>query len=240
MWHQPRTLNLLSSLLIFFGVAALLFALAAWALRLPFQPVRLVILSDTLQQVKVSEVESALDGKLGDNFFRLNPEEIQLVLEQLPWVRHADVRKLWPAHLEVSIEEHVPAALWGEKGDRLVNTHGEVFNAMLPKKYPNTLPHFIGPDGNSFPMLERYKEISKKLAPLGLAPQQLVLSSRLAWQIQLEDGLLIDLGREQTKSPISQRIDRFVEIYKPYIMKRDSRPRRVDLRYLNGFVLQIR
>ena len=56
----------------------------------------------------------------------------------------------------------------------------------------------------------------------------------------IEDGLLIDLGREQTKSPISQRIDRFVEIYKPYIMKRDLRPRRVDLRYLNGFVLQIR
>ena len=37
-------------------------------------------------------------------------------LESCPWMRRADVRRIWPARLEVRVEEHRPAARWEVRG----------------------------------------------------------------------------------------------------------------------------
>jgi hypothetical protein len=35
---------------------------------------------------------------------------------------------------------------------------------------------------------------------------QVTLSPRLAWQLKLENGMLVDIGREQPKSPVGVRL----------------------------------
>ena len=244
MWHKPHILNAISDLLIVAAAAALLAALAVWMVRMPKLPIQQVLVKQELRQVKRAEVEQALTGMLRGNFFSVNLEAVRGALEQLPWVRRVDVRRQWPSRLEVTIEEHQPVARWEEGRatgkNELVNSHGEVFAALLAEKEAALLPQMYGPPGTSSEVLKRYGEFSGALAQLSLKPVQLSLSPRLAWQLRLADGMVMDLGREQAKAPVSLRLQRFVEIYPTAVGNRPQRPAAVDLRYPNGFAMRSR
>jgi cell division protein FtsQ len=236
MWHKPQLMTAVSDLLLVAAAAALLVAAVVWSTRLPLFPLREVAVTHELQEVRRSEVERSLSGLLRGNFFSINLEALRQSLEKLPWVRHADVRRRWPARVEISIEEHQPAARWGEGTAQLVNTHGEVFVAPLSREMH--LPLLTGPDGTSAELLSRYSDFAQMLKPTGRWPAQVVLSPRLAWLLKLEDGMQVELGREQAKAPISARLQRFVEHYATVSDTRRPRPVAVDMRYPNGFALR--
>ena len=100
------------------------------------------------------------------------------------------------------------------------------------------LPLLTGPAGTSAELLGRYSDFVQVLKPTGRRPEQVVLSPRLAWLLKLEDGMQIELGREQAKAPISVRLQRFVEHYPVVTDTRRARPVAVDMRYPNGFALR--
>ncbi len=236
MWHKPQLLNVVSDLLLVAGAAALLAAAAVWSMRLPFFPLREVVVMHELQEVRRNEVERSLAGLLRGNFFSVNLDALRQALEKLPWVRHAEVRRQWPSRLEVRIEEHEPAARWGEGTTHLVNTFGEVFSASLSRDLH--LPQLSGPSGSSAEVLRYYGDFTRILGPIGRRVDQVVLSPRLAWFLKLEDGMFVELGREQTKAPIGVRMQRFVDYYPTLSDARRQRPVAVDMRYPNGFALR--
>lgn len=236
MWHKPQLMNVVSDLLLVVAAAALLVAIAVWGMRLPLFPLRDVVVMHELQEVQRSEIERSLAGLLLGNFFSVNLDGLRQSLEKLPWVRHAEVRRQWPSRLEIRLEEHQPAAHWGEGATHLVNTFGEVFAAPLSRDLH--LPYLGGPTGSSAEVLRYYEEFSRTLRPIGRSPEQVFLSPRLAWFLKLEDGMLVELGREQTKAPISLRMQRFVAYYPALSDSRRLRPIAVDMRYPNGFALR--
>lgn len=236
MWHKPQLMNVVSDLLMAIAGAALLFAAAVWGMRLPLFPLRELVVVHELQEVRRGELERAVSGLLLGNFFSVNLESLRQSLEKLPWVRHAEVRRQWPSRLEVRLEEHQPAARWGDGTSQLVNSFGEVFTASLSRDL--TLPHLTGPAGSSAEVLRYYGDFSRALQPTGRRPEQVVLSPRLAWFLKLEDGMLVELGREQTKAPIGVRLQRFVEYYPTLSDSSRQRPEAVDMRYPNGFALR--
>ncbi len=89
-------------------------------------------------------------------------------------MRTVEVRRTWPDRLEVAIEEQVALANWG--GGKLVNTHGELFDAALIE----SLPAFAGPAGSEGEVTRRYREFAQLLARLGLSTRQIALS--LGWR----------------------------------------------------------
>ena len=236
MWHKPQLMNVVSDLLLVVAAAALLVAAAVWGMRLPLFPLREVVVMHELQEVRRSEIERSLSGLLPGNFFSVNLDALRQSLEKLPWVRHAEIRRQWPSRLEVRLEEHQPTAHWGEGTTHLLNTFGEVFTASLSRDL--RLPYLSGPTGSSVEVLRYYEKFSQALRPIGRNLEQLALSPRLAWFLRLEDGMLVDLGREQAKVPISVRMQRFVEYYPTLSDSRRLRPVAVDMRYPNGFALR--
>jgi len=74
---------------------------------------------------------------------------------------------------------------------------------------------------------------------LNQRPVQVTLSPRLAWQLKLDNGMLVEVGREQPKSPVGVRLQRFIEVYPELVGKRATRPSVVDLRYPNGFAIRV-
>ena len=159
--------------------------------------------------------------------------------ESLPWVRKVEVRRLWPDRIEVSIEEHVALARWGAdtQARRLVNTYGEVFEGELPDAV--RLPQFAGPGGSAEEVTRRYAAFRQTLAPLQLEPRQVLLSPRYAWQLRLSNGLTLELGRDQLKEPVLERLSRFVAFYAQTLGRLKRRLDYVDLRYPNGFALRV-
>ncbi|MCX8145962.1 MAG: cell division protein FtsQ/DivIB [Azovibrio sp.] len=237
MWHRPQLLNTVADLLFAAGAAMLLVAAAVGVLRMPPAPIRGGVLERPLQYVHPLELEEVLQGRVRGNFLSLSLDGVRDALESLPWVRKAQVRRVWPNRLVVRLEEHQPAARWGDSGQEWVNTYGEVFAASLPEAGRAGLPLLKGPPGTAAQLLSRYGELRAALQPLGLKPVAVLLSSRLAMSLQLDNGMVLALGREQSRSPASLRLKRFIDIYPAMVAGREPRPATVDLRYPNGFAL---
>lgn len=237
MWHRPQLLNTLADLLFAVAAAVLLAGLAVWALRMPFAPIREVVLEAPLKYVHPGELEGLLHSQVHGNFLSLSLERIRDGLEGLPWVRRAMVRRVWPDRLLISLEEHQPVARWGEGGDEWVNSYGEAFRAHLAEQQLDALPLLQGPPGTAAQLLRRYAEVEQQLQPLGLRPVRIDLSPRLALTLTLDTGMRLELGREHSRYPASQRLARFIDIYPATVAGREPRPATVDLRYPNGFAL---
>ena len=129
-------------------------------------------------------------------------------------------------------------AYWtvSESGEaRLVNDRGEVFVAASNAP----MPQFDGPQGSSAGLLARHGEFSEMLRPLRARLIGLQLSAREAWQLRLDNGMVILLGREQEKAPLTERLKRFITVW-PQVHEQigfDIPVRIADLRYPGGFAL---
>ncbi|MGH8690644.1 MAG: cell division protein FtsQ/DivIB [Burkholderiales bacterium] len=216
---------------IFAGIAALAACLgAAYWLLLPERfPVRQVEIRGELKHTTQAQIDAALPRAAG-NFFAADLAELRAGVERLPWVRRVTVRRAWPGRIEVSIEEHVALARWGD--ERLVNTHGETF----PGRSKEALPAFIAPAGSAAEVTRRYRRFSEIVAPLGTAIDRVVLSPRHAWQLRLGNGMHLMLGRDAEAAEI--RLRKFVEAYPATLARTRQKHEYVDLRYPNGFALR--
>lgn len=232
MWDNPRLLNAAAGFLV--GLALFAFALAGakLALRSPAFPVRSVEVLTPLKHAPREAIERAVRGRSGGNFWSARIDELRRALEQVPWVRKVEVRRVWPDRLEVRIEEHVALARWGTSG--AVNTYGERFAGPAGPE----LPLFIGPDGSEAEIAARYPRFARLLEPLGAPLERVVLTSRYAWQLRLANGLNLMLGRDAEVA--EQRLQRFVDVYPATLARVPGRHEYVDLRYANGFALRVK
>jgi cell division protein FtsQ len=236
-WDRPQLLNLAADLLIVFGVALLVWAAIGAVQRLPVYPLRELVVVGSVDRVSRAHIEHAARTALTGHLLSVNLDEARVAFEKLPWVRRAELRRQWPDALELALEEHVAVARWSRADGepRLVNTHGEVFTAGGGEE----LPAFSGPEGSSATMLRRYREFDAHLAKIQRKPVALTLTSREAWQVRLDDGVLLDLGRDQPKLPLAERLERFSENYAAARAKVKAPIAAIDMRYPNGFALRV-
>jgi cell division protein FtsQ len=229
MWDKPDILNAIASPL--FAAAFLLVAYGTlhYVVRLPVFPLREVRINGALAHVTVGQVEVIVKRELQDNFFTLDLAQTRAAFERLPWVRKVNVRRQWPDRLDVTLEEHVPLARWGSVA--LVNIQGEVFTAA----YDGKLPLFVGPPASAKEIAIQYGYFQRSLAAIGQVPVQVQVSPRRAWQVRLESGLTLELGRES----IEPRLDRFIAVYERTVNRLQRKIDYVDLRYPNGFAVRI-
>jgi len=231
MWDNPRLLNLVAGMLIGLALLALLVAGAQRLLRSQLFPLREIVLTQPPVRTTRAEIESAVRDRVTGNFLALDLGQIRAGLEALPWVRRAAVRRVWPDRLEVSLEEHVALARWGE--DALVDTYGERFAARTEQ----ALPLFAGPAGTEHEVASRYARFARLVAPLGAPIERVVLTPRFAWQLRLADGLNLMLGRDADLA--ESRLQRFVAVYDQTLKGMSRRHDYVDLRYPNGFAVRV-
>lgn len=235
-WHQPALLNLVADVLMVGASAAFAWGGVVAVQRLPFFPLREVEVSGNLAEVQRAQIEATARVAVHGNFFTVNLDQARSQFEKLPWVRRASLRRQWPDRLELVIEEHVPVARWrsADGESRLVNSHGEVFVGTID----GPLPVFSGPEGSAAEVLARYQEFDKALSSIGRHPKAVALSPREAWQVRLDNGLLLDLGRDQANLPLADRLARFTEHYPTIARRSPMQVVAVDMRYPNGFSLR--
>ena len=230
MWDKPGLLNAVANLLFAGALMLATYGTGLFIVRQPVFALHELRVSNSLIHVTSDQIEEVAGQDIAGNFFTLDLERLRTGFERLPWVRSADVRREWPDRVNVTLEEQVPLARWGN--DALVNIHGEVFAAA----YDGVLPVFIGPDAASAKEIAvQYDYFRRALAALDDAPAQVQMSLRRAWRLQLTSGLTLELGRDD----IEARLDRFVAAYARTVGQLPHRPDYVDLRYSNGFAVRV-
>lgn len=234
MWDSHQALDLLANSLFVLVALMVAYTASQWALSLPVLPLKEVSISGSnsgngkLKHVTREQIESAIHREFIGSFLTLDLNAMRHAFGKLPWVRVASVRRHWPQNLEVALEEHVALARWGSNA--LVNTHGETFNAASDEM----LPVFDGPAGSSHDMMRQYAVFTELLRPLQQRIEQMNLSPRRAWRVHLDNGTVLELGREQMES----RLARYVLVHDYSIARLNRQLRYVDLRYPNGFAVR--
>jgi cell division protein FtsQ len=228
MWDDHRLLSGIANGLYAVAALLVLYGVLMAIVRLPIFPLREVEVTGRIAHTTRDQVQTIVADHLDGNFFTLDLEAARAAFQRLPWVREANVRRQWPDRLNVEIEEHVAVARWRDTA--LVNTFGEVFQAASNQ----ALPVFIAPDGTSAEVTQRYEAFKQQLARLDKHAVQVQLSQRRAWTLKLDDGDVLELGREHTE----ERLQRFVAAYSHTLAQLPARAYRVDLRYSNGFAVR--
>jgi cell division protein FtsQ len=241
-----RVMNAAAALVFAAAALTLLAAAVKWATRSPVFTVRAITLDATLQRANLATVRANALPRLSGNFFSIDLDASRRAFESVPWVRRAVVRRVWPDRLAVTLEEHQAAALWqGEdrRSDRLVNTHGEVFEANVGDVEDDVLPTLAGPDARSAQMLWMLRRVSASLAPLERDVAMLRLSSRGSWRAELDSGATLELGRG-SDDDVAARVDRFARTVAQAAGRfgGGSAPRALlaaDLRHPDGYALRL-
>ena len=229
MWDRPDLLNRAANAL--FAIAGLLFAfIVVWVtVRLPVFALRHVEVTGDTRHVTRAQVEAIVRNGMRGTFFTVDLRQMRVAFEKLPWVRDVTLRRHWPDRLEVSVTEHVPLARWGSAA--LVNTQGEIFQAA----YDGKLPVFVGPAGTSKEIAIQYEFFYRTLHAIRARPVLVQLTARRAWQVKLENGPTLELGRQD----IEARLARFIAVHGTTVGVLNRRVDYIDLRYPNGFAVRI-
>ncbi len=229
---QPTNTPKIRYVLVGLALSAVIVGLVWWVMTMPLLELKDVAIkgkSGAMKHVSQSELNSVTKKWVKGNLLTADMNAIQNAFEKLPWVRSVSVRRLWPDTLEVVLEEHQPLARWGSGG--LVNVDGEQFNGATKEN----LPVFSGPEGSEGDVAQQYRLFSELLKPVQRKPLEVSLSARRAWQIKLDDGAVLELGRSDTE----KRLARFVSVYGKTAGQPGVLARYVDLRYSNGIAMKL-
>ena len=161
-------------------------------------------------------------------FWGQDVEQIQAQIEALPWVKSSIVRKIWPNRLSIWITEYQPVAFWNQ--NQFVTQDGVVFQLPIERLKENTLPYLGGPDYQSLKVLEAWNQIYADFKSKNLIAKGMNIDERGAWQVTLDNDIVLKLGRGEWKS----KLERFVTIYPQVDVPENKKIDYVDLRYAAG------
>lgn len=238
-----KLMNFAATALFALCVVMLLAAGTWWAVRHPLFAIAGITVQGEVAHNNAVTLRANVAPRLAGNFFTVNLVEAREAFEAVPWVRSAVVRREFPNRLRVWLEEHKAVALWGAEGEgRLVNNFGEVFEANAGEVEADELPRLAGPKEMSALVLTMYQALKPMFGTVELGINDVTLTSRGSWQLQLDNGAQVELGRG-TPEEIVARTQRFVQTLTQATSRYSRRPDALvsaDLRHGDGYALRLK
>jgi cell division protein FtsQ len=218
----------ISLTLLFVALSVTTGFVGQWLLDPGNLPMRNVQIAGEFHQITPEHVRRGVSEAVSAGFFTTDVEAVRTAAQNLPWVDQAMVRRVWPDTVIIEVTEQVAAARWGDEA--LLNRRGELFSPHA-ESIPAHLPLLSGPEPLRRQVMEQYVGMASELARVGRAVARLSVNERRTWVLELDNGVELRLGREQTMA----RLQRFVRSYPRVIAPKLDRLQYVDLRYSNGF-----
>jgi len=235
---------------LIFGLLAV--AALVWLGRQPMFQIATLRLEGDMEHNNVPTVKASVTPYLQgqqQRFFSIDLMEGRRVLESLPWVRQARLRRVWPNELRVTLQEHQPVALWqsSDREDQMVNSFGEVFEANTGEVDEQALPTFHAPikasPQEAMAMLTMYQHLQPLVVALDSQISALRLNERGSWTMTLANDAELELGRG-TQAEVLARTHRFVRTVLKFAQRtHQSLPDALlyaDLRYPSGYAVRMR
>lgn len=194
------------------------------------QPIQQVVVSGDISQLDVDRLKQTLLLQGREGFISTDMSLLRAEAERFGWVDTVKIHRFWPYGIELTIKEHVPVARWGDQA--LLSSEGEVFQITDTALF-KSLPKLHADDGHELEMMATYRDLSRLLAPIGMTIESLTRTSRGAWQLVSRNQIQLNLGRDR----VSQKVSKFVTVYRLALQDKVEQIERVDLRYTNGLAV---
>lgn len=200
-------------------------------------PIREVSFEGHFKHLKPAVLRRTVMKAVNANYFGIDLEHVERAVESLDWVRRAQVRRVWPDGLHITVEEQHLVARWNT--DAWLNDNGQVVKVATADE-PQLL-RLSGPEGTAREVLQRARRWSPRLERVGLVLKALMLNDRLAWYAVVarsdsQSVFSVALGRDG----VPDRFTRFVEAFRALPADKVSLIDHVDARYPNGIALRLK
>ena len=179
-----------------------------------------------------SDVTRRLNFKRGDLMLDVDVDEARARVEALPWVKSAQVRRVWPNRVHIKIEERRPIARWLHN-DRhfVIDSDGRIIGVTHERGFA------------ALPLLSGKGAPEAAAAFVALAATQPELKSHLKiafrrgerrWDLQLANGVRVRLPEEGAEAALAELVslDREQKILARDILS-------IDLRFANRYVVKL-
>lgn len=190
-------------------------------------PVERIVVAGKLEHLRQEALREALATELGDGLLFLDLGALRERVEALPWVYRAQLRRRFPATLEVRVVEQVPIARWG--GSAFLNHEARVIEVVDAARWAE-LPRIRGPEGSEARLMSHYRRLREELAVVALTPVALEEDDFGQLQAQLDTGVSLQFGDHD----FAARLQRFVQLWRSELAAAPQVVRRVDMRYETG------
>ena len=106
------------------------------------RPIARINVQGDLSYISQQAVQQRIAPFVASSFFTIDLAGMRTELEQMPWIAHAEVRRVWPDQVSIRLEEQLPVARWGDES--LLNNQGQAFAPKELAHYEQ-LPQLYGP-----------------------------------------------------------------------------------------------
>ncbi len=199
------------------------------------RPISKINVQGDLSYISQQAVQQRIAPYVAASFFTIDLAGMRAELETMPWIAHAEVRRVWPDQVVIRLEEQLPVARWGEEA--LLNNQGQAFAPRELANYEH-LPQLFGPQRAQQQVMQQYQVLSQMLRPLGFSIARLELRERGSWFLttgagSAGPGIQLLLGRDH----LVEKMRRFIAIYEKALKEQITNIASIDLRYSNGLAV---
>ncbi len=162
------------------------------------------------------------------NFFNINPLNIQKELINHPWIKKIDVYKKFPDKLIIKITERVAIAIFNDIS--LVDGSGNIFKKLEKKK--NLLKFYADDQKEVKYIYNFYKKFIKfqNLNNIQIDISYIKINSIKEFVVRTKANNLIYFGSKN----IDERLGRFIQLYGSIELENLNNVEYFDMRYTNG------
>ena len=221
------------------GARALLAVMIALGVSLPIIAgvvtfsVQSVRIGGEFVRVSKADIERAVEPLLTPGLIRIDVDALRQAALDVPGVREATVRRVWPDRLEISVIERIAVARWANGG--YLESDGTHF-APADGATDDSLPMLAGPEGLQRRVLELHAALERVLAPLGIPLVATELTQRGVLYATLHGGPRLVMRPEAVERNVGVYVITLVEV----VAGRLHELERVDFRYPTGFAVRMR
>lgn len=202
-------------------------------------PIKKVQVYASMKYVTSQEIEDLLLPKLIDkSFFYLKMNKIKKTLSKNNWAKEINIERVWPDTIRIKFNEEIPLVYWQDQAiiteqtckfipisDKLAAEQNE-----LQQNLYNNLPILVGEQEKNKKLCDILESLLFYTKLNNIDIRKVFMSNRGTWQLELLNGDLIYLGKQD----ILNRLKKFISFYSGFVRKETNY---FDLRYHNGIAV---
>ena len=208
----------------------------------PFLAIESVEVRGPVEAMGLEEVVNAVKGSLRGNMLTADIGRVKKAVEDISWIKSAEVTRLWPDALHVDVVRHKAVAIF-EDG-RLVSDEGVLFSSndepidrLTAMPTFSGDPQYVSQDDRLLPLFEEQAQrLSAKVKAVDA-------TFRGSWSIVIEsaqfDAMKIELGRALTKNGPAVRLAQVMDNLPDVAEMMQGYPERIDARYKDAFAARL-
>jgi cell division protein FtsQ len=195
------------------------------------RPIANVIVKGNFHYVEKNTVDLLVQKMIGDSFVGENIDIIKKRLQAMSWIDNVNLARQWPDRLLVNVTEQTPIARWGDSS--FINVRGELIDVVDNVELAH-LSQLSGEKQDAPIIMQQYSVMATVFQAYGIGVSALEKDRRGVWQLRLDNGWLVVLGR----GDIFAKVQRLTHLFDKQLLATTAKIKVIDIRYSNGLAVE--